>query len=175
MVEPNSGRDVRRVSSLRRIGWTLIVVGLLGFLGGQLPFAGTWANRVEFQVFFATTTIGSPDGGSLTISASYYSRVQRYGDDGRFRTGWFVKNGGGHLAIGLTANGEIVVYTENKFDHSSELFLFDLDGRLLGHRQAYFRLRHEIGVLTSALHQPTSRPGISVFSRRSWPDGRTLQ
>ena len=76
---------------LGRVAQALMVFGVIGFLGtAGLPAAGSWLNNVELPVFFETTTITLPDGGRLTATMPT-SRVQRYGSDGRFRTGWFAR------------------------------------------------------------------------------------
>ena len=67
-------------------------------------------------------------------------RVQHYGSDGLFRTGWFVDGKGGDFAIGLTSDGRIAICTAR----GREIFLFDLDGRPLG-------------------HQACSAPGVGLF------------
>ena len=113
---------------MQRLGLALFVVGLFGLLGAfWLPYAGTWLDTVELPIFFATTTIALPDGGRLTATVPS-QRVQRYGSDGRFRTGWFVDANGGHFAIGLTSDGMIAVCTGR-----GHQILFDLDGRQVGH------------------------------------------
>ncbi len=143
---------------LRRIAQALVVLGVFGYCGTVcLHLAGSWADRIELPVFFETTTIALPDGGRLTAT-SYSHRVQRYGADGRFRTGWFVRAEGGHFAIGLTANGAIAVYSASKLDRTRQVFLlFDLDGQPLGHQASFTRLR-DVGATTSAL-QPDDFPG----------------
>jgi hypothetical protein len=118
---------------LRRIAQALILVGLVGFLGTIFviffPYAFTWLDRVELPTFFETYTIGLPDGGRLTATVPA-QRVQRYGSDGRFRTGWFVDGKGGSFAIGLTSDGRIAICTAR----THEMFFFDPDGRRLGHQ-----------------------------------------
>src|SRR5262249_11318932 len=54
--------------------------------------------------------------------------VQHYGSDGHFRNGWFVPAKGGRFAIGLTNDGRVAICT----GRGRDLFLFDLDGRLIG-------------------------------------------
>jgi hypothetical protein len=129
---------------LRRVAQILTVLGLLGFLGTLcLPRAGTWLDNVELPVFFETTTITLPDGGRLTATMPT-SRVQRYGSDGRFRTGWFVDARGGGFAVGLTADGLVAICTFR----GRQIFLFDLDGRLLGQK---------------ACHRPPSDAGTHIL------------
>src|SRR5216683_7401697 len=95
----------------RRAAQALILVGLLGFLGTAcLPYAGTWLDSVELPIFFETYTIALPDGGRLTATMPT-QRVQHYGSDGLFRTGWFVDGKGGHFAIGLTSDGWVAICT----------------------------------------------------------------
>jgi hypothetical protein len=151
---------------LYRVAQALVVLGVSGFCGTVcLHYAGPWADRIELPVFFETTAIALPDGGRLTAT-SYTHRVQRYGADGRFRTGWFVRAEGGHFAIGLTANGAIAVYSASKLDHTRQVFfLFDLDGRPLGYQPSFTRLRN-VGATTSAL-QPADFP--SAFDIRLQP------
>jgi hypothetical protein len=119
-----------------RVAKTFALVGLFGLLGtlllafaGTLPFAGTWLDSVELPTFFETSTIALPDGGRLTATIPT-QRVQHYGSDGRFRTGWFVDGLGGPFATGLTTDGRVAIYTPRRH----EIFLFDLDGRPLGHQ-----------------------------------------
>jgi hypothetical protein len=119
-----------------RVAKTFTLIGLFGLLGtlylgfaGTLPSAGTWLDSVELPTFFETSTIALPDGGRLTATIPT-QRVQHYGSDGHFRTGWFVDGLGGHFAIGLSKDGRVVIYT----DRRQEFFLFDLDGRPLGHQ-----------------------------------------
>jgi hypothetical protein len=113
---------------LQRVARALIAIGTVGFLGTFcLPVAGAWLDSVELPIFFETTTIALPDGGRVTATMPT-QRVQRYGSDGRFRTGWFVDAKGGHFAIGLTRDGKVAVCT----NRGREIFLYDLDGRPAG-------------------------------------------
>ena len=119
-----------------RVAKTFVLVGLFGFLGtillgfaGTLPSVGTWLDSVELPTFFQTSTIALPDGGRLTATIPT-QRVQHYGSDGRFRIGWFVDGLGGHFAIGLSRDSRVAIYTARRH----EFFLFDLDGRPLGHQ-----------------------------------------
>jgi hypothetical protein len=118
---------------LRRVAQTLTVLGLIGCLGTFcLPAAGSWLDGVELPVFFETTTIALPDGGRLTATMPT-SRVQRYGTDGRFRTGWFVHANGGGFAVGLTTDGLVAICTFR----GRRIFLYDLDGRLLDQKTCH--------------------------------------
>jgi hypothetical protein len=113
---------------LRRVFQSLIAAGAIGFFGGMfLPNAGPWLERVELPAFFQTSTIALPDGGRLTATIPL-QRVQRYGGNGRFQSGWFVEAKGGHFAIGLTQEGKAAVCT----GRGRQLFIFELDGRHAG-------------------------------------------
>jgi hypothetical protein len=117
---------------LQTISIALIVVGVLGFVGQfLLPNAGTWLERVELPTFFETTTIALPDGGRMTATMPT-ARVQRYGSDGHFQTGWFVNAKGGHFAIGLTSDGRVAVCT----GRGRQIFFFQLDGQPVGDPRA---------------------------------------
>jgi hypothetical protein len=151
---------------LRRLAQALIVLGWLGFIGPVcLPYAGTWMDRVELPAFFETTTIALPDGGRLTATMPT-GRVQRYGSDGRFQTGWFVDAWGGHFAIGLTADGVVAVCTAR----GRRIFLFDLDGQLLD-QGACDHLPGNVGGPPGIL-QPTSSPVSDVSLQSVVPAGR---
>jgi hypothetical protein len=134
---------------LRRAAQALVLVGALGFFGAfYLPHAGMRLDSVELPTFFETSTIALPDGGRLTGTMPI-QRVQRYGVDGSFRNGWFVDAKGGHFAIGLTSDGKVAVCT----GRGREIFLFELDGRPVGH-QACFRAPRAIPKLL----QPSDFP-----------------
>lgn len=154
---------------LRRAALALVMVGVFGFFGAFcLPYAGTRLNSVELSIFFETNTIASPDGGSLTATMPT-QRVQHYGSDGRFRNGWFVDAKGGHFAIGLTPDGRIAVCT----NRGREIFLFELNGRLVG-RQPCFAAPREVprllqpvdfphGEITLQPIAPAVRPNASLL------------
>jgi len=115
------------------LGPALIAVGFIGFLGTiWLPAVGTWLSNVELAPFFETTAIALPDGGHLTATMST-QRVQRYDRDGRFRNGWFVEAKGGHFGIGLTTAGIVAICT----GRGRQLFLFDLEGNIVGHQPCF--------------------------------------
>jgi len=125
---------------LQTISIALIVVGVLGFFGQSLlPNAGTSLELVELPTFFETTTIALPDGGRMTATMPT-ARVQRYGGDGHFQTGWFVDAKGGHFAIGLTNDDRVAICT----GRGRQLFLFELDGRPVGNARACFTAPREI-------------------------------
>jgi hypothetical protein len=124
----------------RRALQALVVFGVLGFLGASLlPYAGTWLARVELPTFFETSTIALPDGGRMTATMPT-QRVQRYGSDGHFQTGWFVDAKGGHFAIGLTTDGRVAVCT----GRGRQIFFFELDGQPVGDPRACFSAPREV-------------------------------
>jgi hypothetical protein len=156
---------------LRRAAQALIVFGLLGFFGtAYLPRAGALLDSVELPAFFETTTIMLPDGGRLTATMPT-SRVQRYGSDGRFRTGWFVDAWGGHFAVGLTTKGLVAICTSR----GRQIFLFDLDGRLLG-QKACHRPPQDVGgpILQPYVGFPVSDIGLQPLGPVGRPDASLL-
>jgi hypothetical protein len=92
-----------------------------------LPATGTWLQHVELPPFFETTTIRGPEGRTFAATMPL-ARVQRYDGDGRFETGWFVRSGGGIIAIGLTTDGRIAVGAIR----SKQVEFFNPDGSSAG-------------------------------------------
>jgi len=134
----STSRTVHR--RLQTISTALVIVGACGFVGQfLLPNVGTRLERVELPAFFETTTIALPDGGRMTATMPT-ARVQRYGGDGHFQTGWFVDAKGGHFAIGLTSDDRVAICT----GRGRQLFLFELDGRPFGNPRACFTAPREI-------------------------------
>jgi hypothetical protein len=156
---------------LRRVAQALTVFGLIGFLGTAcLPAAGSWLNNVELPVFFETTTITLPDGGRVTATMPT-SRVQRYGSDGRFRTGWFVNANGGHFAIGRTADGLVAVCTFR----GHQIFVFDLDGQLVDQKRCHRPPGYAEGhLLQPYIGFPVSEVALSPVSPVARPDASLL-
>jgi hypothetical protein len=148
---------------LRVLAATLIVVGVLGFVGGlALPNAGSWLDDVELPPFFETTVIALPSGDRLTATMPT-QRVQVYRTNGHFVRGWFVDAKGGRFAIGLTSDGRIAVCTAR----GREIFLFDLDGRVVG-RQPCFRAPREVPTIL----QPDDFPASELKLQRVVPAER---
>lgn len=110
------------------LGGALIGLGATGFFSPLvLPFTGTWLQHVELPQFFETTTIRGPEGRTFAVTMPL-ARVQRYGSDGRFETGWFVHSAGGIIAIGLTTDGRIAVAAIR----TKQVEFFNPDGSSVG-------------------------------------------
>jgi hypothetical protein len=145
----------------RRVLQALMAIGVAGFVGAfSIPYAGTWLDHFELPAFFETNTIALPDGGRLAATMPL-QRVQRYGKDGRFRNGWFVKAHGGHFGIGLTSDGRAVVCT----GRGRQILVFELDGQSVGDPRPCFRVPREVPKIL----QPTDFPHGDLNLQRAIP------
>jgi hypothetical protein len=125
--------------------------------GGRLWVVHRLDAGTSGVLLFATT----PGAAAGLSSAFRDQRVQRYGKDGRFRNGWFVKAHGGHFGIGLTSDGRAVVCT----GRGRQILVFELDGQSVGDPRPCFRAPHEVPKIL----QPTDFPHGDLNLQRAIP------
>jgi YD repeat-containing protein len=130
-------------SSERGRGWRrcltttascLLVVGAAGFFGSSLSAAGglNWLpSSFEWPVGYASGVVSTPKGVHVVPHTSS-GRIQVYGANWSFRTGWQVDAGGGTFKVLRPAGGLIDVITARGQWH----YVFDTDGRLVS-KQTY--------------------------------------
>jgi hypothetical protein len=115
---------------IRLLGLCLTISGAALFLVMTvlLSLPARTTERIELPNERKSPQIIAPDG-QVFVANSYTFRIQRYGPDG-FERGFWVDAGGGSFAIGLTADGLILVCTQRE----RHLITYTRDGQEIGSR-----------------------------------------